>query len=254
MKTNKENSVVGLSTCRWVKHKCFTLIELLVVIAIIAILAGMLLPALNNARESGRASSCTNNMKQIGLMIQEYCLQNEDFLPVSIVYDEGNDAKTVQKQLIAMHFGVDWNKTSEYKKNFMCPSKLKTWADRASSISAYVGNYCINAGAFGFYTSGAWKFNQARRITKFSQTSNSPTFTDGWVEYTNSAAPLIRANGWHWWGTKINETYGSVGYHHNGSANYLMLDGHVSKIKDPPTSTVLSAQIKMGYDNAADVK
>ena len=59
----------------------FTLIELLVVIAIIAILAGMLLPALNNARAAGQKSACVNNMKQVSTGALFYAGNNDDYLP-----------------------------------------------------------------------------------------------------------------------------------------------------------------------------
>ena len=103
-----------------VKPAGFTLIELLVVIAIIAILAAILLPALNSARERGRAASCTSNLKTIGAAGALYTDAYEEYITPALSLDG------VPFYRHLANFGCDWN--SDFMKNtkkgtFACPAE-----------------------------------------------------------------------------------------------------------------------------------
>ena len=99
---------------RQVPYRPFTLIELLVVIAIIAILAAMLLPALAQAREKARMTSCISQCKQVGLAMMMYVDDNGERFP-SRAKDNPNAATRVSWAYQVLSYAVD-------KKVFVCPS------------------------------------------------------------------------------------------------------------------------------------
>ena len=215
--------------------KNFTLIELLVVIAIIAILAAILLPALNSARERGRSASCINNLKQASSATAMYADDNDDILALK-TGDDRLDRLLIGRMTIGK---ANWVNNSA--ANVDCPKYLdpaviycpnttppagKTINPGNLSMGAiysysvpYTHNgapYIDNAGdifsVVSYNTSsGVSSVIIAKRMNKSSQV---PLYLEAYSKAQSNVWSYYNING--------------LNFSHGGRMNGAYLDGHVS--------------------------
>ena len=137
------------------KSYIFTLIELLVVIAIIAILASLLFPSLQKAREKARSTQCTGNLKQIGTAFGLYTADYKDCFPTQVAGDSSwNGLKTTWIAAVGQYMGIKkginasgWPSLRK-KGPFACPT-LVPYLQPGETFSADRVHYGYNADLFG---------------------------------------------------------------------------------------------------------
>ena len=188
----------------------FTLIELLVVIAIIAILAAILFPVFARARENARRSSCTSNLKQVGLAILQYTQDYDEKYPLH----NGGNATT--------GFYVIMQPYIKSAQIVQCPSEPTPPSDL---YGANYSDYAYNLGL-------GWENGNSRGLS--IATLTQPSVTVMAVDYKSSYADNWSA------GCGLNTTTCAAGLEitesgaaqrHLETQNVLFTDGHVKSYK-----------------------
>jgi prepilin-type N-terminal cleavage/methylation domain-containing protein/prepilin-type processing-associated H-X9-DG protein len=212
---------------RLFENKDFTLIELLITIAIIAILASMLLPALNKAKEKAASVKCINNLKQIGLSLQIYAGNWDDWIVPARHDISDNNTNWV----ITLHEeGAIPQKTNSNILECKAHSTYEGYSAKFNN-KMYFSNYGLNSSVAGGVDSSVAVF---RRFTDLTRTAKKTSYAVIAGDGAGNSSSLVlhsNSNRKNYYLDTVPPAF--IRAAHSQAANFLFGDGHASSIKGP---------------------